>query len=127
MPTTVEIASKGKTVTTSCVVELPTKAKATKKGLKVLLYTWLGALVTIPIPIVHFVTVPAAILLGPLFGFLTYRTALTRASITCPDAACPECAKSLPLAFASDVAEIERTCKGCSSALKIKTLATASN
>lgn len=129
MPTTVEIESEphGKKVSAACVVEEPTKPGATKKGLKVFGYTWLGAVVTLFIPIVHFVTVPAALLLGPLLGYLTYRNALSRATISCPTATCPACRAPLPLTFASDVTEIERSCKACRALLKIRTSAVVSS
>lgn len=120
MPITIAIEGAGLLEHAECQVEEPSKSKASKKGLKVFGYTWLGAIITLFIPIVHFVTVPAALFLGPLLGFLVYRNNLQRATIICSDASCPACHKPLALTFASDVDEVERSCKSCGTALKVK-------
>lgn len=122
----VEIRSNGQSTTLSCIIEHPTKGKAVKKGLKVFGLTWLGAIATIAIPIVHWMTVPAGLLLGPVIGFLIYKTNLHRAHFHCPEATCLACQQPLPLVFASDVTDLERTCKNCGAALKIKLLTASS-
>jgi len=95
------------------------RQQAMKKGWYWLLATWGLAAATIFIPIVHFVSVPALLLAGPLVGFLIYKLHLGAVDIVTKDAICPACTQPLALEIAEAAWPLAAKCPRCGAALSI--------
>lgn len=78
--------------TTTKLVTLPwTKQRASRFGLRWCGFAWLGALICLPIPGLHFVAVPACLFIGPPLGFVIYRFYRGSTEILSGTAVCPQC------------------------------------
>lgn len=83
----------------SCQVELYTTGGAVLQGVKMFVLTLFGAIISIILPGLHFITVPLGILASPFVGIYFFRTskgALKRMTV---DFLCPECQANNNVAF----------------------------
>ena len=67
------------------------KQDAIKKGLRTLGFCYLGAIITLFIPIVHFVATPGLLLIGPIVAFVIYRFYNGLEEVERHDIPCPKC------------------------------------
>lgn len=92
------VAANGKTGTATLAVTTQTPAKARRTAWRAVGCLGIVALAALPIPIVHFIVPPAALLLSPLVWTVIYR--LFRSGIDAGGtAACPSCGKGTPLSL----------------------------
>lgn len=85
---------------------------------KVLGLFWLGALVTVFIPIAHFVLVPSLALAGPIMAFLRYRSTVANKNIT---ACCPKCNKDIEIRLEANAKlPLYTYCPACDASLKVE-------
>lgn len=73
------------------VVEYWTRHRASRLGFRWCLGAWVGALIALPIPLLHFVAVPACLLAGPPLGYVMYRFYRGSVEIISGAAKCPAC------------------------------------
>lgn len=85
---------------------------------KVLGVFWLIALITVFIPIAHFILVPSFFIAGPIMAFLRYRATSACKKIT---TRCPSCNKDVEIALEANVRLPMYTyCPACDAGLKIE-------
>lgn len=82
----------------------------TRRALKVLGICWLLAVVTVVIPLAHFVLVPGFFLAGPIAAWFVYSQ---QSVILDGSAICPNCGQSLPIAKSSDQWPLTDLCTKC--------------
>lgn len=111
--------SNGQGVTTSGTVlhQVWDKKDRTKRALKSLAQCWGGALVSVLIPLVHFVAVPSLLLAGPLLFFwrLTQKEVILGGK-----GQCPSCAKEFQIVRTKVQWPTSDICNHCKADLKIK-------
>ena len=93
---------------------------ALKKGVIVWLACWAVALVTLPIPIVHFIAPPLLLVLGPVLGFLVFRVCDGASDLAGGTYECPSCGKSWALVPAAASWPLSIACQGCETRLTIR-------
>lgn len=92
-PQDVSIMVSANEVTTMgrVIADIWTKQRAFRLGLRSCLIAWLGALVTLPIPGLHFVAVPACLFIGPPLGYVIYKFYNGSTEILSGTGTCPAC------------------------------------
>ncbi|MEN0059040.1 MAG: hypothetical protein AAGB31_09410 [Bdellovibrio sp.] len=84
----------------------------TRRALKKLGMFWGLALISVPLPVVHFVLVPVFFFVGPLMAHKTYKEEITLESTTMN---CPECGKSVQFNQNSGLWPLHDFCPECRS------------
>ena len=92
-PQEIQITVTSNEVTTSSKITVTqwTKHRASRFGMRWCGFAWLGALICLPIPGLHFVAVPACLFIGPPLGFVIYRFYSGSIEIISGSAICPQC------------------------------------
>ncbi|MFW7379789.1 MAG: hypothetical protein ACOH5I_13335 [Oligoflexus sp.] len=90
-----------------------TPRKAANKGLKWFAGAIIFAIATLPIPIVHFVSTPAGLILGPLIGFIIYRFFKGQEEIRLSQVSCPSCQKKIDLPQNLQLWPVREKCPNC--------------
>lgn len=116
------------TISISCTVDgLSTTGLAARRDLssgerlqrsaRVVAVCWGLALVTVFVPILHFVLVPGFLLLGSILGLATW---MESALVLSGEISCPNCSVKLVLPRASESWPKTTRCSGCSYTLSIE-------
>jgi hypothetical protein len=89
--------------------------------------TWLGlfwglAVVSVLLPVVHFVLVPALLIAGPITALARYRRA---SGVLGGEGVCPECDALLTVESAADEWPFSEVCETCGAAVRIQKAAVA--
>lgn len=93
------------------------KKERTARAVKTWGLCWLGAFVSIPFPLIHFVLFPGLILAGIFMGFFI----LGRESIILGgEGTCPSCQAALPIVRAPYRFPISDLCTKCQTGMKIE-------
>ena len=111
--------------TTTATLKHWTKGAAARKGFFALLVTWLLALAALPIPIVHFVAVPLLLCIGPIIGFVLYKTHVGRTDVRVDSKSALHCSKcSQTLSVDSGIESWPRLerCPSCGTSFEVKLL-----
>lgn len=95
------------------------KSMATVRALKVLGGVWLGAVLSVAIPIVHWVTVPTGLIVGPLAGWFIFKKSQSYKEFVL-DGVCPHCHQPLQTKWSAALKEVERTCQNCQTSVTIQ-------
>lgn len=78
---------------------------------------WVVGAIALPIPIVHFIVVPAMAILGPVLGFIRFRADRASRSV---DVKCPVCNQDVAIRLdAGDRVPLYTYCPQCDGALHI--------
>lgn len=93
------------------------KSMRTKRALKFLAICWALAVVSIVIPLAHFVLVPAFLIAGPIGAsrFWNQTSIVLSGSSTCPD-----CKSALPIVRSSDQWPLSEMCSKCQTNLNVE-------
>ena len=83
------------------------------KGLKVLAICWGLAIATAFIPIVHFVSVPVLVLVGPVAFFVMKRMYTDKTDVHTPGAQCPGCGDLIHLPISLEEWPVHFSCNNC--------------
>jgi hypothetical protein len=92
----VRLEAGGKTGQATLQVCTFTRQQAIATGLKWGAACWGLALVALPIPIVHFIAVPAALLMGPPLAFMMFKMHDGARDIVAASLTCPACGSLVP-------------------------------
>jgi hypothetical protein len=87
-----------------------TPPQRTMRALKALGLFWGLAILAVFLPVIHFVLVPAFLILGPIFAINTYKQ---DASIVAKDLSCPECKAILKVSSQKMKWPLLLTCGDC--------------
>lgn len=93
------------------------REQAVRKGLIGLLGAWGLAVLTLPIPIAHFIAPPLLLLLGPFIGFGVYKLYHGGVDIMRGEAPCPDCGTSVFLMPCAERWPLDVVCPGCEARL----------
>ena len=93
----IQIEAGSKVSMESVTVEDWNDRRAARLGLRWCLGTWAAGLMTIILPIVHFLTVPSRFFGGPLLGFLVFRYYRHSTDIISGQAKCPVCGSTFKI------------------------------
>lgn len=99
VPHPLQVHCNDKEASGSCQVEFYTTAGAFLQGITMFVLTLLGAILSILLPGLHFITVPLGVLASPFVGiyvFLSRKGAVKRMT---GDFFCPECQANNDMAF----------------------------
>ena len=96
-----------------------TKSMALKKGIRCWLGCWVVGVFSILIPLVHFISVPLLILLGPPIGFFMYKIQVGSLEVADIQGPCPDCQQELDLINKTELWPMQTNCPHCKSNLKI--------
>jgi hypothetical protein len=88
-----DVESGGKTAAATLSVKVHTAAAARRTAWRAVGVLGIIGLVSLPIPIVHFIAPPAALLLSPLVWTLIYRLFRSGVDVS-GEATCPACGKA---------------------------------
>lgn len=110
----IELRTQKGVATGHVILRAVTRSEAIKKGVTAWLSCWGIAVVTIPIPLVHFVAPPALLLLGPLAGFGVFKMYNGAVDITGGEAPCPDCSSLLPMTSRPERWPYDLICLTCS-------------
>ncbi|MBY0575278.1 MAG: hypothetical protein K2P67_01615 [Gallionellaceae bacterium] len=94
-----QVHCNNKETVVSGQVEFYTTGGAALQGIKMFVLTLLGAILSIVLPGLHFITVPLGILASPFIGFYFFRTRKGAVKRITGDFLCPECQASNYMAF----------------------------
>lgn len=83
----------------SCLIEFYTTKGAFLQGTKMFVLTLLGAIASVVLPGLHFITVPLGILASPFVGAYFYYTRKGAVKWITGDFLCPECQANNHVAF----------------------------
>lgn len=100
---------------TASVQEL-TSSDCMKRALKTLGIFWGIGVAGVFLPVVHFIIVPTALLLGPIFAIRTYRQ---KTMISDVKALCPQCKAVLKIDKTAGQWPLKDFCQGCRNQIKI--------
>lgn len=112
---TLQSASSETTVAATLVAVSPSQAR--RQALKTLAIIWAIGLITVPIPLVHFVSVPVCLLSGPLVAWIVYRM-WSKTEEWIGEVACPACSKVSTLKINRHFDDAQRRCS-CGETWKI--------
>lgn len=100
----------GKSAPGKALIQTWTKPERTKRALKWLGAFWALALISVFLPLAHFVLVPFFLLTGPLVGAYLYRQ---ESLLLGGEGTCPQCMQTLPLARGPDRWPSDDMCSLC--------------
>jgi hypothetical protein len=87
------------------------------RALKVLALCWLGAAITLFIPIAHFVLVPGFLIAGPVMAYLRYRVDRASENVT---TVCPNCQQEVTIKLdANDRLPLYTYCPSCNNSVQL--------
>ena len=89
------------------------------RGIKTLLIVWGLALLTLFIPILHFILVPILLLAGPIAASVSYAQ---RSLVLGGEGLCPNCNAKFPIAKAREAWPLDDICTKCNRHVKIEPL-----
>ncbi len=95
-----------------------TKAQARRYALRILGIVWGIGIVTIPIPLIHFVSVPVCLFAGPLMAWLVYRL-WSHTEEWVADFSCGACQVPMVIKVNRHFDETSRRCR-CGTSWQIK-------
>jgi hypothetical protein len=87
------------------------------RALRVLIFSWLAAAVSVLIPFLHFILVPLFILSGILLPYLVYQK---QSSIVGGQTQCPHCDKALLILRSADSWPLQQVCPACNGHVRIE-------
>jgi len=87
-----------------------------KKALKWLGLCWGGAVISVFLPILHFILVPGLLFIGPFIAFAMYQTQSEILPFAVP---CPKCQASVPIAKSKETWPLQDICVQCKSEITI--------
>lgn len=113
----VSLSAAGKDGSAELALASYSPAERRARALKALAGCWLGAIVAIAIPVLHFILVPLLLLAGPLGAYLLYRQAalLPGAAIRCPS-----CGAQASITKSAPNWPLFVHCAGCGNFIKIR-------
>ena len=95
------------------------KSARLRRALKIGAIFWGIGIFCILIPVLHFVLVPAFMLLGPVVGYVIYQT---EGMVLGGVGICPNCSEKLPIEKSKEEWPLSDLCTHCHSAVKINLL-----
>lgn len=95
------------------VLDIWNKKRAKKKGRSIWMGCWVGAVLSIAIPIVHFLTVPLLLVVGPVAGHLVYKLFDGSIDVISGSGTCPACKHPINLQPTSATWPLSLTCGSC--------------
>lgn len=115
-PITITADRDGKTSHGEIRIQSWDKRERTIRALKTWALCWCGAVLSVILPLVHFILVPGLFVAGPL---LAYWISGQESVILDGTASCPSCGKELRIARAKYRMPASELCTQCQSSLKI--------
>jgi len=103
----------------TCVLEQYDVGDAAKLGLKVLGIIWLITGVTVFIPLIHFISVPLGILVGPVIALVMFYERKRKLSLTPDNTPCPDCQHPLQFEFDHINKPLSVACTQCHAIVRI--------
>jgi hypothetical protein len=85
---------------------------------------WGLAVLSVLLPVVHFVLVPALLITGPISALARYRQ---RSGVLGGEGTCPACSAPLEIAAGADEWPIDEVCKSCGAQVRVEKAADASD
>lgn len=110
-------SDSGKTSPGSIRIQRWDKQARTRRALKFWGGAWAIAICLVPIPILHFVLVPALLIAGPAGA---WAISTQGSSILGGESACPECGVPLPLSAGADAWPLKDLCSACQSRVRVE-------
>ena len=95
------------------------RAERLKRSLKFLGYSWLFAVLSVFLPIAHFILVPGFLLAGPIAAYFVYHQ---ESVVLGGESLCPKCGKSFAIVRGPNKWPWEDYCSGCQAPFKIELL-----
>lgn len=117
---TIKVTSNEVTTTGKITAQPWTKNRAMRLGMRWCGIAWLGALLALPIPGLHFVAVPACLFIGPPLGFVIYKFYRGSVEIVSGSAVCPQCNNERTFAKQTVDWPYQTTCEHCRADLTIE-------
>jgi hypothetical protein len=93
---------------------------ALKKAVVAWLACWGIAVLTIPIPIVHFIAPPLLLVLGPIIGFAIYKLYDGASDIVRGEAPCPDCKGVILINPCAESWPMDLACPCCQARLRAR-------
>lgn len=118
-PQALRVASADRQSTGSFTVEHYSPRQALQLGLRMGLKTLLWAVLSIVVPVVHFVSVPLGILAAPIVGLYYFRTRRGAPMSMSAQFDCPECHAANQVSAPKLADRYESTCRHCQQKLEL--------
>lgn len=109
MQRTLVLNSEGREHSVTAELVAVTKAQARRQALRILAIVWGVGIVTLPIPLIHFVSVPVCLITGPLVSWIVYRM-WSRTEEWVADFSCSACQVPMVLKINRHFDETTRRC-----------------
>src|SRR4051794_26708744 len=93
------------------------RKEGTRRALRFWLYCWILSLLSVALPVLHFLLVPGFFIAGP-FGAWIVST--QGSSILGGETTCPDCGTFLPISAGPDTWPLRDLCAGCQNRMKIE-------
>ena len=107
------ITSKGKTLRGEAAISTCSRREALARGAVAWGVLWLVMVPTVFIPVVHFISVPALLIAGPIVGRMIYKLYNHKRNIRVESAVCPNCEGKLDLPGAFENWPVNHVCMDC--------------
>lgn len=120
VPIQIQLSSAKGTTTGQAMLRPVSREQAFRKALLGLFGCWGLALVTVPIPIVHFIAPPFLLLLGPVVGYAIHKLYKDAVDIIDGGASCPDCQVSVSLAGRDAHWPLDIVCSACQGRLEAR-------
>jgi hypothetical protein len=111
------MTSNGKTASGEVTLQHWDQQARMKRALRILGILWGIAVVTVFIPLAHFLLVPGFLIAGPIVAFKVYEQDRAILGGQC---ICPECGQAVTLVQAKDRWPLSDLCSKCQSALTVE-------
>ena len=89
------------------------RSEAMKKGLKIGSMVFLGAIASILVPLVHFISVPVGLLAAPIISTIIYKSYVGQLEVTTGNVICPKCQEGISLEKMTFLDHLQVECKKC--------------
>lgn len=93
------------------------KEKARVNAISACAACWGLALVTLPVPILHFIAPPLLILMGPISALIIYKLFAGAVDVLGGQGTCPDCMISVSIEPRSERWPVDILCSGCGARL----------
>ncbi len=99
--------------------EKPTFKNSVLKGVKAWLGLWAVAIVCVPVPVLHLVITPLALLFGPIIGLLVFYRSRRLIAHLEVSGECPECKSPFTAEFRDTLPPLYGMCPSCKAGYEV--------
>ena len=111
----------GKSSSGKVIVQRWSRKGRVRRSLKILGFIWILAVLSVFLPIAHFILVPVFFIAGPIVAHFIYKQ---ESAVVGGESLCPNCGKQLPIVSGPNKWPLEDLCSNCQTHVLVEMLNT---